>query len=227
MSCRLGGDREKQAARPVDWPVLAVSTTSDTLPPQTEELRQRFAEAVEEAGQLRRQLQELEDELPSKERSGYERGLAEGRVRGREEALQQQQPVLDRMVRAIGDLAMLRSRLRVQNEAGLIRLCTAIAHRVLRRELHLDPLALEGIVAAALSRAGMEEACRIRVHPRQANAVRAYLLKLGAPQTVTVEPVSSLDEGDVLVETSAGTIDASVNTQIAEVEHGITARLGA
>jgi flagellar biosynthesis/type III secretory pathway protein FliH len=31
----------------------------------------------------------------------------------------------------------------------------------------------------------------------------------------------------VLVETSAGTIDASVNTQIAEVEHGITARLGA
>jgi flagellar biosynthesis/type III secretory pathway protein FliH len=88
----------------------------------------------------------------------------------------------------------------------------------------MDPLALEGIVQAALSRVGTEELFKVRVHPRQADAIRAQLSRLGVPESVAVDPVATMDEGDVLVETAAGAIDASVNTQVAEVERGLTAR---
>lgn len=224
MSSRLAGNREKSLAKPVRWAALTVAAVVEAPPPETAGLRQALDEALAEADQLRGHVARHESALQTAEQTAYQRGLGEGRVQGRQEAAEQQKPVLDRMVRAIGDLAMLRPKLRMQSEAGLIRLCVAIAHRILKRELHMDPLALEGIVQAALSRVGTEELFRVRVHPRQADAIRRQLSRLGVPESVVVEPVASMDEGDVVVETGAGAIDASVNTQVAEVERGITAR---
>jgi flagellar assembly protein FliH len=226
MSSRVAAENETLLAQPVRWPSLRVVATPEAPPDQTAELRQALSEAVEQADVLRGRIEELEAALESKERLGYERGLAEGRNLGRQEANEQQKPVVERMLRAITDMATLRPRLRMESEAGLVRLSVAIAHRVLKRELHLDPLAMEGIVKAALSRVGSAEVFKVRLHPRQAEAVRAHFSKLGVPESVAIEPVAAMDEGDLMIETSAGTIDASINTQITEVERGITARLG-
>jgi flagellar assembly protein FliH len=225
MPARLGGEREKSIAKRVSWPALSVAPSPEPAGPPTQEARKALADALAEADRFRKQIEEMEKALQSKEELGYERGLAEGRAQSFQEAAGLQRPVLDRMAHAIADLAMLRPQLRMQSEAGLIRLCVAIAHRILKREVHMDPLALEGIVEAALSKVASEEVFRIRVHPNQAETVRALLSRLGVPESVRVEPAASLDEGDVMVETASGSLDASVNTQIAEVERGITARL--
>lgn len=224
MSSRLAGNRDKQAARPVSWPALEMAAPAGPPPRDIEGQRQALDGALAEADQLRTQVAALEKALQEAEQTGYHRGLAEGRTQGARDAAEQQKPVLDRMVRAIADLAMLRPKLRIESEEGLIRLCVAIAHRVLKRELHMDPLALEGIMQAALSRVGTEEVFRIKVHPRQADAIRNQLSRLGVPESVPVDPTASMDEGDLVVETSAGGLDASINTQIAEVERGLTTR---
>lgn len=228
MSSRLAGNRDKQLARPVWWPTLDIAAPAEPPPAvEIEGQRQALDTALAEADQLRAQVAALETALREADQSGYQRGLAEGRTQGARESAEQQKPVLDRMVKAIADLAMLRPKLRMQSEESLIRLCVAIAHRVLKRELHMDPLALEGIVQAALSRVGTEEVFRIKVHPSQADAIRNQLSRLGVPESVPVEPAASMDEGGVVIETSAGGLDASVNTQIAEVERGLTTRYGA
>lgn len=225
MSCRFGGEHEKSIAKRVSWPALSVAPSPEPAAPQTQEMRKALADALAESDRYRKQMEEMEKALQSKEQLGYERGLAEGRNQSFQQAAELQRPVLDRMAHAIAGLAMLRPQLRMQSEAGLIRLCVAIAHRILKREVHMDPLALEGIVEAALSKVASEEVFRIRVHPNHAETIRALLSRLGVPESVHVEPMSSMDEGDVVVETASGALDASVNTQIAEVERGITARL--
>jgi flagellar biosynthesis/type III secretory pathway protein FliH len=225
MSSRLLTKEQSPQVRPFAWPALHVVPPMDAPPPQLDQARLALAEAASDAGKLRQRVDELESALHSREQLGFEKGFAEGLNKGRQESTEHLRPVLERMSRAIADTAMLRPRLRMESEADLIRLCTAIAHRILKRELHMDPLALEGIVQAALARAGSVEIFRVRAHPAHADEIRVHLSKLGVPESVRVEPAMSLDEGDLLIETSAGQIDASVNTQIAEVERGLTANV--
>lgn len=225
MSCRLVTKEQSPEMRPVAWPALRVAEPVEETPPQLDQARVALAEAAAENAKLRQMVDDLESALQSREKLGFEKGFADGLNKGRQESNKQLQPVLERMSRAAADAAMLRPRLRMESEAELIRLCAAIAHRVLKRELHMDPLALEGIVQAALARAGSGEVFRVRAHPAHAGEIRAQLSRLGVPESVRVDAVASLDEGDVIIETSAGQIDASVNTQIAEVERGLTAHI--
>lgn len=225
MSCKLVTKEQSPETRLYAWPALRLTTPVEEEPPQLDHARMALADAAAESAKLRQQIDELQGALQSREKIGFEKGFAEGLNKGKQDSAEQLRPVLERMSRAIADAAMLRPRLRMESEPDLIRLCTAIAHRVLKRELHMDPLALEGIVQAALARAGSVEVFKVRVHPMHADGIRAQLSKLGVPESVQVESVLSLDEGDVLIETSAGQIDASVNTQIAEVERDLTTRV--
>lgn len=227
MSCKLVTKEQSPQVRPHAWPALHVVPPAEAAPPQLDQARLALADAVAEAVKLRQRVDELEKTLDARERLGFEKGFAEGQNKGRQESTEQLRPVLERMSHAIADAAMLRPRLRMESEAGLIHLCTAIAHRILKRELHMDPLALEGIVQAAVARAGAVEIFRVRAHPAHAEEIRVHLSRLGVPESVRIEPVASLDEGAVLIETSAGEIDASINTQIAEVERGLTAHIPA
>ena len=47
----------------------------------------------------------------------------------------------------------------------MVQLSLAIARRMLRRELAVDPDALHGLVLAALEKLQAQEICRVRVHP--------------------------------------------------------------
>jgi flagellar assembly protein FliH len=227
MLSRLATHEEAARAQRACWPELRVVPVAETSSEEFDDARQALSEALEQAAALRERIDELERDAEARERLSFEKGLAEGRNSGKADAVAAQKPVLERMSRAIAELAMMRPKLRMQAEGDLLNLCIGIAKRVLRHELHMDPLALEGIVRAALEHTGTAEVFKVRVHPKQAEAVRSQLSKLGVPESVIVEAVASLDEGDVLVETSAGTIDASMKTQISEVERGLATRLGA
>ena len=223
MSSRLVAKDQCPAVRPFAWPALQPAAPVAAAPDQLDHARMALADSAAEIDALRGKVADLEQALQSREKVGFEKGFAEGQNHARKESAEQMRPVLDRMSRSIADAAMLRARLRTESETDLVRLCAAIAQRILKRELEMDPLAIAGIVQAALARAGALEICNVRVHPSHAGDIRAQLTKLGVPESVRVDASPSLDVGDVIIETSAGQIDASVNTQIAEVERGLTA----
>ncbi|HYO80146.1 MAG TPA: FliH/SctL family protein [Bryobacteraceae bacterium] len=152
--------------------------------------------------------------------AGFQAGQAAGFERGREEV----RPVIERITRSIADLSGLRGRIRQDAERDLIELAIAIARRVLRRELSVDPEAVHGLVKAALGKVPSREVRRVRVHPDLAGMVRRQIESAGL-SGVEISSDGALTPGDVIVETRNGDLDASIDVQLAEIQRGFADRL--
>jgi flagellar assembly protein FliH len=118
----------------------------------------------------------------------------------------------------------MRTRLRKEAEEDLVGLSIAIARRVLRREITVDPEALRGVVRAALEKLEAREISRLWAHPSQAQLLTAWLREAGAT-AVEVIADPSREPGAVVFESSRGDLDAFVETQLREIERGLADRL--
>lgn len=168
---------------------------------------------------------QLERQCEQRIREAHAAGLRDGEAAGRSRATAELQPVIQRLARSIEELGQMRARLRSEAEADLVRLSLAIARRVLRRELSIDPDALRGVVVAALEKLHSQEICRVRVHPSHAGMVGACLGEAVAGCGAEVIADPSRELGDVVFETERGNLDASVDSQLLEIERGLADRL--
>jgi len=92
------------------------------------------------------------------------------------------------------------------------------------RELTIDPESISGLVKVALEKLQSREVSRVRTHPEYEPVLRSLLDRFGASQMpVSADP--SLQRGDVLFETPHGTLDASIESQLREIERGFADRL--
>jgi len=159
------------------------------------------------------------------EREAHQRGFAEGKALGKEQAAAELAPVLDRLGRSLVSLSSLRGRIRKDAEKELLALAIAVARRVVHRELTLDPESMGGLIKVALEKLQAREACRVRVNPAQEEAVRASLDRFSTAHKIEVVTDTSLQSGDLLFETAHGTLDASIEAQLREIERGFADRL--
>jgi flagellar assembly protein FliH len=159
------------------------------------------------------------------EREAYQRGFAEGKAIGKEQAGAELQPVTERLAKSLAGLSSLRSRIRTDAEKDLLKLSITIARRVLHRELTIDPESVGGLITVALEKLQSRDLCRVRVHPDQEPAIRASLERFSNSQQIELTPDPSLQRGDVLFETAHGTLDASIDSQLREIERGFADRL--
>src|SRR5450756_1756718 len=113
----------------------------------------------------RARVTQLQQQYEQRASEAHAAGLREGEAAGRQRAAAELQPVIDRLARCIEEIGGLRARLRAEAEADLLQLSLAIARRVLRRELAIDPEALHGLVLGALEKLQGQEISRVRVHP--------------------------------------------------------------
>lgn len=171
------------------------------------------------------QLAQLEAQFQQKVRDAHAAGIREGEISGRNRAGAELQPVLERLTRSIQEISNLRTRLRREAESDVVQLALAIARRVVRREIVTDPDALRGLVIAALEKLQGQEISRVKVHPSHAAMVKASLQQLLSGGLVEVLADSSRELGAVVFETARGNLDASVDTQLQEIERGLTDRL--
>jgi flagellar assembly protein FliH len=161
----------------------------------------------------------------AREREAYQRGMAEGVAIGKTQAAAEIQPVMERLGKSIADLSNLRPRIRRDAEKDLLKLSIAIARRVLHRELTIDPESIEGLIKVALDKLQSRELWRVRMHPEQEAPIRASLERFANSQKAELVADASLQIGDVLFETPHGTIDASIESQLREIERGFADRL--
>ncbi|HUI79696.1 MAG TPA: FliH/SctL family protein [Bryobacteraceae bacterium] len=152
-------------------------------------------------------------------------GVREGEAAGRNRAAAELQPVIERLSRSIQEIAGMRARMRREAETDLLRLATAIARRILRREIAIDPDAMHGLVLGALEKLQSQEIARVRVHPAHAPLLSACLRQMVATSPVEVVPDPSREPGTVIFETERGNLDASVESQLREIERGLADRL--
>ncbi len=152
--------------------------------------------------------------------SVYQQGFQEGKAAARQEVSAQLEAMNSRLARTIEELTGLRQRFRHEAEADVVALALAITRRILHRELTVDPEALLGLVKAGFEKIALSEVHRVRVSREDAPLVKQHLEKMGLPHHVEVVGDASLGRGAAILDSTQGTLDASAETQLAEIERG-------
>ncbi|MBV8810447.1 MAG: hypothetical protein JO033_17390 [Acidobacteriaceae bacterium] len=170
---------------------------------------------------MRRTILELRTEIEQARRAGFE----EGTRKAGEEAAKEFRACAERVAGALKDLEGFKNKLGHAAEAEIVRLSLAIARRILHRELMADPDSIQGIVHAALQKLHLRDVLRIRTNPALAQNVRAALERVSVGSNVEITPDPTLRIGDLLFESARGELDASVETQLEEIQRGFADRL--
>ncbi|MGH7915590.1 MAG: FliH/SctL family protein [Candidatus Binataceae bacterium] len=155
-------------------------------------------------------------ETEARIQAAYEQGKAAGEAA----AAEKMNSSIIALNRAAQELAGARQQLRKDAETAAVKLSIAIARRVLYRELATDPEAILGLVIAAFQKLSARETQRLRVSPACAAIVQENRARLDLPPGLEISADPSLAAGGAVFETSRGELDASVDTQLAEIERG-------
>ena len=130
------------------------------------------------------------------------------------------EPVLASLNSMTKELAGMRPRFRREAEEDTVNLAIAIARRVLHRELATDPEAILGLVIAAFQKLNARETHRLRVSPADVTALEENRARMDLPAGLEISSDPSVPMGSTIFETSRGELDASVDTQLAEIQRG-------
>jgi flagellar assembly protein FliH len=181
--------------------------------------------ATVEGEELKRRLADLERtrqiELTRARESAFQDGLRQGR----EQAASEVKAATDRFAQMLRDLSSLRRKVRNDAEMDVLKLSLAIARRILHREVATDPEAIQGLVHAALEKLQNREVSCVRVSPSSVEAVRSALERAGSTPAIQVLADPSLKDGGLVFETTLGELDASIDTQLQEIQRGFADRL--
>ncbi len=185
---------------------------------------------VAAASDLRRNSRhEAEHEAVRKLDQARREAYTEGLAAGRQQAEEQFRPAVQGLAQTLESLARLRENIREEALQDLVHLAVSIAARVIHREVAVDPDALSGLIQAALAKLQAREINRVRMHPTMEALVRKLLEHSGAhtaaAKNLVVTPDPNLKPSEVFFETSQGILDASVETQLREIERGLIDKL--
>jgi flagellar assembly protein FliH len=161
-----------------------------------------------------------EEEAEKRTQAAYQQGLQEGHAAAQKDISAQMAAINGRLARTIEELTGLRQRFRHEAEEDLVALALAIARRILHRELTIAPEALLGLVKAALEKIDGRELHSVRVRPEDAGLIQQHFEKMGLPRRVEVIADPGLERGAAILDSSRGALDASVETQLSEIERG-------
>jgi flagellar biosynthesis/type III secretory pathway protein FliH len=157
--------------------------------------------------------------------AGREQGLMEGRQLEREAHAVAMKRAEDQhrqnSAKLLDQFAQERDRYLQSIEKEVVKLALAVAARILRREAQMDPLLLTGAVRVALGQLSGSTQARVRVPLAELELWKetvALLPNLALqPQVVAGEEMRL---GDCMIETSLGSVDLGIRSQLGEIERG-------
>jgi flagellar assembly protein FliH len=207
MSCRLISGPRTQEAAPISWSLASDAGVAVATPTPLYSAPSSEPAAAALLRDSERRVTEA-----------YQKGLSEGEAAAAQRMAAQVNARIEQLSRSIEQLAAHRAKIQREAEPELVKLSLAIARRILRRELSVDPDALLGLLKAGLEKLESSDTHRVRAHPEHA-PVLVRLLD-GAARQVTVVADATLPVGAVVFETSRGSVDAGLETQLREIERG-------
>lgn len=209
MWCRLITGEKAGEAQAIVWRQAGAAPGHNT---PTEAPRKLYSDPGSD------ESRRTSDEGEQRVREAYQRGFREGEAAAEQRIAEQMKAKLDQLGRSIEQLALHRAKIQREAEPELVRLALAIARRIMRRELSVDPDSLRGLLKAGLEKIESAEAHRVRVNPEHAATVAALLE--GSALAIEVTSETGLPAGAVIFETSRGSIDVGIETQLKEIERG-------
>jgi flagellar assembly protein FliH len=159
--------------------------------------------------------------LDSGTKQAWEQGFRAGDAAARQGFEAELRETVSALAGKISEIAGQRSEIVRRAEADTVRLAIEIARRVLHREISVDPSALSALVGAALEKLRNQEIYRVRIHPDLEKLLKSLLEQFGRNAGIEVLADPNLARGGVTFEIGRGALDASVDTQLREIERGL------
>lgn len=158
----------------------------------------------------------LKNEWEARTQAAFQQGQAAGI----QQASQRIEPAAASLNKVVAEIASAGKQFRAQAEGDTVKLAIAIARRVLHRELATDPDAILGLVIAAFQKLNARETHRLRLSSADAATVQEHRSLFDFPPSLEITADPALPSGSAIFETSRGELDASVDTQLAEIDRG-------
>lgn len=178
---------------------------------------------------LRVALEEAARQKAAAEKAGFDKGHADGLARGQDEGAKRATAELKSLpaalATALAGVQEKRKDLERLAEKELVTLALAIAERVVRAKVELDPAIIGPLVHEAVAMATARHSLVIEVHPDDAKALRKALPGLEARfteiQDVKIVQKDSVARGGCVVRTASGEIDATMETRLANLRQAV------
>jgi flagellar assembly protein FliH len=227
MLSRILSEEEVASVQPLVWHRSLSGAAAATVPVAGARADQvyRPANTEQQIQALQARIAELEALMERRVQETKAAAYREGEAAGRNQGTAQVQPVLEKLAHSIREVGELRPKLRHEAEEDLLKLALAIARKILHRELSADPDSIAGLIRVAVEKVRMQEILRVRIHPQHHPVVQQILTRIATGTPIEIQPDPRLQLGSVVVETSRGEFDASVDLQLKEIERGLTDRL--
>ena len=124
-----------------------------------------------------------------------------------------------------GDIGAARETLWRTQEAEMVALALDIARQVIKTEVSQNPAVVHAVLANALRRITDKDNVRVRVSvsdaPRVKEAREDLMEVVDGLRFIEIAEDRRVGDGGCVIETNAGTIDAKIETQIAEVARAL------
>jgi flagellar assembly protein FliH len=160
----------------------------------------------------------------------HRRQQAEAFEQGRQSAQQQLRSEVDaaqaknrgEINSALREFTLERQNYYRRVEGEIVELALAIARKILHREVQIDPDALAGIVRITLAKLDIGTKVVLRVHPQQAADWRRYFASQEEdPPSAEIREDASIASGGCRIETSLGSTEIGLQSQLKEIETGL------
>jgi flagellar assembly protein FliH len=151
------------------------------------------------------------------ERQAFTTGYSQGEKAGLDAGATRSEAMLRRVSETLDSLAALRTDMIKQTEQQMLQLALAIAKRILRREVALDPDLTVAMARVALERLGGAPSAKIRLHPEDYAVIVERSERSLESARVSVIADADLSRGSCLIESEFGYIEAGVETQFEEI----------
>lgn len=206
----------------MQWPSVQPSFASRE---QTNHLFQNkqpseAAKIQSELAQLKAELAQARVDAERAKQEAFSTGKSEGESAAKQAMGQQWEGEMAKLQQIMGEAAAIGPKLRRQAEEELVRLSVEVARRILHRELTIDIDALSGLIKAAFERVNQREIQQVRTDAASVAIVERIVAELATPKPVKVIADGRMKRGSLIIETKRGQLDASVETQLQEIERG-------
>lgn len=149
------------------------------------------------------------------EKKAHAEGYAAGLRQGEADAARQVGTAMGKLAGTIQEVAALRPGILRRSERELVKLAVAMAERIVRRAVEVDPDLLLVIARVAMDRLGERAAATIHLHPADCEALSKHDLQ--QTQAIQLVADANVARGGCIVKSSIGEIDAGIEAQVHEL----------
>lgn len=156
---------------------------------------------------------------------GFARGMAEARALVEKDL----ETLFAALNKAMAELEAFRKRLELDAEKDAVSLAFAIARKVVYHEIDSREEAIFEVIHEALKQVPDQKSATLRVSPMDYERLKAgtgaFSAAAASLEEMRMQPDKSIRDGDCIIDTPFGMIDARVEKRLAAVEAALKSRL--